>query len=284
MPDNDKDVARNLQRKFYGDPQGLAQYMIRICLNQTGVVYEVFILLDNFSTLDVGCRFVSGCDVYALVKTNKGLSLCRKLYEWLTTIVLPVPKPIVCAGNAMTILSLKSAIDNAKPEPEKDEKKNGSQSDIPFAKLKDGSNIRLSPFVVEKLTKIAADYHAATGKSITVTDGNRTALEQAYLMIPQIEKGKFHIYSNKSAANEVKKVYDAGIAGKKPKAHIVKDIEKVIQAQVDRGIYLSRHLRDKGADIRFSDMTSAERKVFSQIVIKHGGDPLIEDDHFHLQF
>ena len=155
---------------------------------------------------------------------------------------------------------------------------------LPFAKLKEGENIRLSPFVVEKLKVIAAAYRTATGKSITITDGNRTAAEQAFLMIPQIEKGKIHLYTQKQAAPEVKKVYDAGIAARKPKYQIVQDIAKVIQNQINNGVFISRHLRDKGADIRFSDMSSAERKVFSQIVIKNGGDPLIEDDHFHLQF
>ncbi len=37
MP-NDKDTALTLQRKYFGDPQGLAQHLVNICLNQIGVV------------------------------------------------------------------------------------------------------------------------------------------------------------------------------------------------------------------------------------------------------
>ncbi|NJM53128.1 MAG: hypothetical protein HC846_06885 [Blastocatellia bacterium] len=108
---------------FTLDPQGLAQHLIRVCLIRTGVVYELFLLLDDYSTLDVGCRFINGCDIYALVRTNNGLFLCRKLYEWLTTIRLTVLYPIACTKNATTLFLLKSAIDTAKPEPEKEKLK-----------------------------------------------------------------------------------------------------------------------------------------------------------------
>ena len=185
----------------------------------------------------------------------------------------------------MTILSLKSAIDNAKPEPEKDEKKNGNQSNIPFAKLKEGSNIRLSPMVVEKLTKIAADYYAATGKTLTITDGNRTALEQAYMMIRQIRKGELGLYTQKQAAAEVKKAYDAGMGARKSDDQIAQDIAKVIQNQIDsQGIFISRHLRNRGADIRSRDMTAKERIAFNQAAKKYGVEVLKEGDHIHLQF
>lgn len=42
-----KAEALALQQKYYGDPQGLAHYLIRICLIKTEVVYEVFMLLNN---------------------------------------------------------------------------------------------------------------------------------------------------------------------------------------------------------------------------------------------
>ncbi len=92
---------------------------------------------------------------------------------------------------------LKSAIDAPKPKPEKEKADEANSINIPFAKLKEGENIQLSPMVIEKLALIAADYRAATGNSITITDGIRNATEQAFLMIPQIEKGKIHLYVQK---------------------------------------------------------------------------------------
>jgi hypothetical protein len=133
---DDKSKAIALQQKYYGDSHGLAQHLIRICLSQTEVVYEVFLLLDNYSTLDVGCRFVNGADIYALVKTNNGLYLCKKIYEWLTTIKVPLLQPTSCVGNAATLLILKSVIDNAKS----DNKEKLNQSGIAY---NDGSNVRV---------------------------------------------------------------------------------------------------------------------------------------------
>lgn len=107
--------ALALQQKYYGNPAGLAQHLIRISLNQTAVVYEVFLLLDDYSTLDVGCQFIAGCNVYALVQTNKGLLLCKKLYKDLTTIRTSVVQPTACMGNAVSLNILKVAIETPKP-------------------------------------------------------------------------------------------------------------------------------------------------------------------------
>lgn len=131
-----KSQALAVQQRFYGNPQGLAQYLIRICLNQIEVVYEVFMLLDDYSTLDVGCRFVSGCDFYQLVKTNNGLFLCSKLYEWLTQIRTFL-QPTECAGNAAALLLLKSAIDSAQPELEKAKNKTAAIA------YDDGKSVRI---------------------------------------------------------------------------------------------------------------------------------------------
>ncbi len=81
MP-GDKDTALALQKKFYGNPQGLAQYLAKICLNSVGVVREVFIILDRFSTFDVGCRFLNllpDATLLGLAKTKNGKALCRML-------------------------------------------------------------------------------------------------------------------------------------------------------------------------------------------------------------
>ena len=196
------------------------------------------------------------------------------------------PLVVQALGGKLTFAAFKSAAEakDGSVCEKADDANNPDQPLIPFAKYKD-STVRLtSSSVIEPMIKIAADYHKATGKTLTLTDGDRTALEQAYLMIPQIVKGKISMYSVKDAAAEVKRIYDAGKAAGKPKDQIVKEIGVAIQNQVNKNVFISRHLRNKGVDVRFSDMKSAERLTFKKIVIKNGGDPLIEDDHFHLQF
>lgn len=168
---------------------------------------------------------------------------------------------------------------------------NGNQTEtssnrlnIPHVKFKAGNDIRLSPFVADKMKDIAAEYNRLTGKSLTITDGNRNATEQAYMMIRQIRKGKIGIYRNKQAAAEVKGAYDKAVAGGKSDRQIAADIAKVIQNQINNGTYISPHLRNKGADVRFYDMSAAERSAFRQAANKFGGEVVIENDHFHVQF
>lgn len=282
MP-NDKDIALTLQRKYFGNPQGLAQHLVTICLNQIGVVREVLIILDRFSTFDVGYRFLNllpSATLLKLTNTKNGKVVCEMLLRWLLD-SRPLDSSEAAAPGidwGIELKRLKDAVDNSSPQAD------GKDSSIPFANLKEGENIRLSsPLVVEKLTKIAADYYAATGKTLTITDGDRTALEQAYMMIRQIRKGELGLYTQKQAAAEVKKVYDAGRG--KSDDQIAQDIGKVIQNQIDsQGIFISRHLKNRGADIRSRDMTTKERNAFNQAAKNHGVEVLKEGDHLHLQF
>lgn len=213
---DDQSEALALQQKYYGNPSGLAQHLIRICLNQTAVVYEVFLLLDNFSTLDVGCRFVSGCDIYALVKTNNGLFLCRKLYKWLTTIRLPVLQPTACVGNATTMLLLKSAIDTAKPEQEKLKLKTAAIA------YNDGQSIRVEiSNNNSKDTKVyqanksgmidVRNFSAHPAAKFIVADGQNVPEE--YLS-PRAATSLFNVAQKYSEiyANDVKLVFTAGSA------------------------------------------------------------------------
>jgi len=155
---------------------------------------------------------------------------------------------------------------------------------IPYAVLKAGNNIRLSPALVEKMKNIAVEYKQATGKNLTITDGNRTSLEQSYMIIRQIRKGKLGIYRRKDAAIEVGKAYDTAKAQGKPNKEIAQDINLVIKRQIERGIYISPHLTNRGTDVRFWDMSAADKAKFVQIVNKYGGEVVKEPDHFHLQF
>ena len=213
---DDKSEALALQQKYYGNPLGLAQHLIRICLNQPEVVYEVFMLLDNYSTLDVGCRFVSGCDFYALVKTNSGLYLCRKLYEWLTTIGMPISQPTACTGNATTLLLLKSAINSAKPEQKKEKLKQAATA------YNDGTSIKIETLNNDsKDTKVyqanksgmidVRDFSGHPAAKFIVADGQNVPEE---FLSPRAATSLFNVAQKYSEtyASDVKLVFTAGSA------------------------------------------------------------------------
>lgn len=285
MPDNDKDVARNLRQKFYGDPHGLAQYLIRICLNQTGAVYELFVLLDNYSKLDVGCRFIKGCDIYALVKTTKGLQLCRQLYQWLTTIKVLIA-PTTCANNALSAMALKAAIDTAKPEPEKNKDKEN-----PFYTVDVG--IVLADEAIRFLDAIGIKYFKRVGKKFNVNSGTRTPYRQANAMLGVIEAGDKTLskYGNRQAINEILKAYRAGIS----RNDKIQKMADVIQSQVNRNIFISNHLRAGGIDIAtvgdaatgVPRMSAAEEKIMIEIAREVTGGQAFKEmfpPHIHIQY
>jgi hypothetical protein len=115
MPD-DKAEAQALWLKYFGQPDALAGELIRICLIKTGVVYQIFVILDNYSTLDVGCKFLSNiayAGLQKLVETNDGLFLCKMLHYWLNGGVRVMVKPLPCMFIAANLTDLKTLIDNS---------------------------------------------------------------------------------------------------------------------------------------------------------------------------
>ena len=82
MAQDDTAEARRINRKYYGNPDGLAKYLVQISANRTSVVIEVFRQLNTYSSLHVGCRFmtkISSGELQGLARTSSGLVLCRKL-------------------------------------------------------------------------------------------------------------------------------------------------------------------------------------------------------------
>lgn len=287
MPQDAKTEAKTLQKQYYGKPEELADYLTLICLNKTAVVYELFMLLDDNSTLDVGCRFIKKCNYFQLVKTRKGLFLCQKLYQWLTELKTPISQPLACAGNAATLIFLKTAIDNAKPEPDKDE-----PTDSPYYTIDEG--IVLSEEAIGVLDKIGVEYNKKIGKKFNVNSGTRDAYRQAAAMYVKYGKDKtFSEYGNRAAINEIlAAIKNAQAAGKTGNA-VVQAMADAIQNQIGRNIFISNHLKAGCIDIAVNAspgvqaMSAAERKAMIETAIKvTGGQAFYETNppHIHIQF
>jgi len=150
------------------------------------------------------------------------------------------------------------------------------------------SGVTLRTDVKAKVKKIADKYNPATKKTITVTSGTRTASGQASAMYGKLSGGdKLMVYKDQTSAKEIKKAYDDGKKAKKSRAVIVKDMTKVIEAQIKKGKYISKHLRAGAVDIRSWDMSSTEKGAFRKAckgITK--SDPILETTppHWHLQF
>lgn len=150
-------------------------------------------------------------------------------------------------------------------------------------------SIRLSDRAREMMGSIADEYHRRTGRDLVITDGSRTPREQAERMYAGLANGTAEsLYTNREALAEIRTAFDAARRAGKSRSEINADVARVIQSQVGRNVYISRHLRGGAVDIRRNGeggMNAEQRRVFREVVREITGDPpLDEGDHYHLQF
>lgn len=149
-----------------------------------------------------------------------------------------------------------------------------------------GSNIVLPDNLKTKIHDIAEAFFSQRKKRLVITSGTRSASEQAHAMYNKMKSGEnpTSLYKNKSAAKEIKKAFDDN--AKQPKNIAVDEMTKVIASQMEKGVYISQHLKGDGFDVRSKDMSAKDKSAFSGIVAKNEDLTLIKEGtppHFHVQ-
>ncbi|MDC3954192.1 hypothetical protein [Polyangium jinanense] len=150
-------------------------------------------------------------------------------------------------------------------------------------------DLRLTDTNAKRLERIAARYHKATKKRLVVTGGTRTPQRQAQLMYDKLKRGDdvVALYENKAAATEVQRAYrEAASRGEKRKGTI-RAMREVIEAQIGRGTYVSKHLKSGAVDVRSWNMDGALEKALREAVKQEPGVTLMDErdgpePHFHL--
>jgi hypothetical protein len=153
----------------------------------------------------------------------------------------------------------------------------------PYAVLPD---VVLSERAAAKMAQIDRAYVRKTGSHLVITSGTRDSIRQAKAMYKMIRLGAdvLELYRNRAAALEIKRAYDDA-AGKRPEDAIT-SMDSVIRAQIDRGVFISAHLRAGAVDVRNRNLSAAERRAFVKSVEEIGGATLLEESHpphYHLQ-
>lgn len=149
-------------------------------------------------------------------------------------------------------------------------------------------DVTLSSKVTDKLEQLATRYETRTGKKFVVTSGTRDPEDQAEAIYDKLVLGDdiLRLYRDKSAAQELKRIYGAARSANKPRAATVAELATAIRSQMKRGIFISAHLRAGAADVRSHDMTVSEKRVFVDAVNQVGGLRVLHETtppHFHLQ-
>jgi LysM repeat protein len=121
---------------------------------------------------------------------------------------------------------------------------------------------------------------AETGTGIHVTSGRRDPGRQASAMYANLADGSSPSYANRAAFAEIRAAYDSGRAEGLSRADTIARMTDVIQAQVDRGVFISRHLSSRAIDIRTPSAAVLEA-IRSDPSVQ---SVLREDDHIHIQF
>jgi predicted nucleotide-binding protein len=151
---------------------------------------------------------------------------------------------------------------------------------------KKSSSVILTSAIEKKADAIADAFFAQTKKNIVITDGVRTAADQAVQVLAKIKANDLSIYLNQKAAQEIKRAHDVAVAAKKPQAEVLKAMTAVIEDQIKRKVFISKHLTGRAFDVRNRDMTAKQKQTFKQVVQHTGGVSMIEEGkppHFHLQ-
>ena len=143
------------------------------------------------------------------------------------------------------------------------------------------ASVKVPSSIRGKVDQVAEDYHAATGRTLTVTDGARTPQDQAERIYYKFSHGDFRTYKGPQAA-QIADAYRQGKAKGKSRSQILSDMSAIIDRHNRNGKPVSKHLERRGVDFRTRDMTAAQQAALEYAIKKHGGKPLKEGVPFHI--
>lgn len=150
--------------------------------------------------------------------------------------------------------------------------------------LRSKPGVIIPPKIVARLESIATAFCDEQTKArrqpttIVVTAGTRSTGEEAALLEQKLREGSdLGFYENQAAVQEVRQAYRNR-----------QSIRALLDDQVRRGCFISKHLFDQAADIRNSDMDDASQSRFVRLTTESGARIVESEggvrDHFHLNF
>jgi hypothetical protein len=151
-------------------------------------------------------------------------------------------------------------------------------------------DVNVPNYLRPRLSELADRYQEATSKKLTVTDGLRTAQDQAKRVIERIEtEGKEDTLTFYRDSEGIKKVVEAYDSQETAEGKL-EAMGNIIKERAGQGKYLSNHLPGNSVDIRSRDMTFEEREAFKRLVGGYEDIKLLDETdrkvqpHFHLDF
>lgn len=155
----------------------------------------------------------------------------------------------------------------------------------PALKLHD--NVVLNDALRSVIHDIAERYNGKTNRTLEITSGVRTPARQAAAMYTKLRQGSsLALYKKQSLIAPIKKAYREGRKKKLGKDAIVRAMTEVIEGQVARGEFISRHLKGRAFDARSVGLSAKQRGAFLAAAREVGGLRVIVESrppHFHVE-
>ncbi|MFH2057074.1 MAG: hypothetical protein ABIJ61_14035, partial [bacterium] len=116
------------------------------------------------------------------------------------------------------------------------------------------NGVALNDYLETRIAEIAARFRALTELKLVVTDGLRTPAQQAKLLHSRLSRGaRLDIYRNQKLAGELAEVF---AASRSSESETIAALTAVIEAQVAKGEFISKHLTGRAVDVRSVGLTS----------------------------
>jgi hypothetical protein len=181
-------------------------------------------------------------------------------------------------------------------QPTEEEKAEKTEKDEVVAEVKSNpslqviaKDLKLNEVRAQRLRRIADRYFRETRLRLVITGGSRTSEKQAQLMYAKFKRGDDvdSLYENQAALREIKSAFLLGRKARKPALQVIKMMVAVIDAQVARGEFISKHLQFAAADVRSRGMKPAHLAAFRAAVAAESGVTLVDErdaaePHLHL--
>ncbi len=174
--------------------------------------------------------------------------------------------------------------------------KTQSGKDEPLRKVKGtmhmeilARDLRLTDANSKRLEQIASRYFKATKSRLVVTGGSRTPVRQAQLMYDKLAHGDdiVALYENKGAATEVRNAYRDAVAKRLKRKATIRAMREVIEGQMSRNVFVSKHLKANAVDVRSWNMKGRLEQALKDAVKAEAGVTMMDErdgaePHFHL--
>lgn len=146
-------------------------------------------------------------------------------------------------------------------------------------------DVSLTAAIERRVARLSFAYYRETGKQLVVTSGSRSPQAQASAMYRKLRLGvRLSKFYRSSAAREIEKAFLVAKGAGASRDAIVAAGAAIIRAQMDRGVFISKHLLDDAVDIRSRNLNRREKALFRKLARARGFRVLLETrpPHFHL--